>query len=403
MKKFTFTLLFVFCFGGVSYAQSPPDSSMEEYIRTYRRDYQLYITNARQVIEDNIPSNNWGVINRTISFMDSITTESDERWLSSSDRFLIHWIHGDLSYCTSLLHLTEFFEASGYYPNPYHPMHSIARLSLSQFLRNYIVAHRDSLRQPFDQGNLPADTTQFLELFSFVLMHNTAEFSMHPIRLNEMATAYIQSYPESPFIPIVKQYIRKQYRYTGFAYGGRLGYGYSFGSKTLSQYFPAHSQVGLSIDLIVEPWIIFGDVAFSFNVQPEQAPFIANDQWPASTKYVFRERSLGGGYRWKMNGIHVVPYAGVGLHAIAEAKEKSSYETPDVFAPKIGVMFELPLHHLYRNEEWFGGKRTGGSLWIKLEYLNPWYDRDFDSTLTGSIYTMQVSFGLYDYSVKRRF
>ncbi len=245
-------------------------------------------------------------------------------------------------------------------------------------LARWTRRHRDSLDLRIDSVFPPGETHDILHLFLNHLTMEDGVYGADQEVLNEEATEFIEQYPNSDFINLVRERIRYQWELSPWFGGMTIGGGYNGLTRDLKTRYGNTGSIDFDIYAGYKRWGLMADFHLAFTKNKVNESYTFDDgfevEWPAGSGARLYSFGLKGfthihlGSKWM-----IAPIGGIGISAV-EPTESDMEDIPELEVFKTGYFETYSLGAMVR---WKFGKSSNNnsSIFIPNGYQeeSTWY------------------------------
>jgi hypothetical protein len=383
LQLFFLTLLLSIGSQGVLWAQVP---TISDEIRSYKSQKELLIQ-GRYMLLDSLKA---GKIEKVKEVRDYLMMDLDQDLLAFSPReyFLILYWTEEYDLLLDQMEIwaqEEIPEFDGLWILPLEDM-------ILDRLARWTRKHRDSLDLRIDSAFPPGEAHDILHLFLNHLVLKGGVYGTEQEVLNDEASEFLEKYPNSSYLNLVREEIRYQWVLSPWFGGVTLGGGFNGLTNDLKTRYGNTGSLDLELFAGYQRWGLMADLHFGFTSNKVKESYTFDDgfevEWPAGSGARLYSFGLKG-----FTHIHLgsklifAPIGGIGLSAI-EPTESDMEDIPELEVFKTGYFetyslgamlrwkfgtssnynYSIFLPHSYREEStWY--------LQLKYVYSEPRFER----------------------------
>lgn len=270
-----------------------------------------------------------------------------------------------------------------------------------------VLAKEPVIRQAISDASLLDTDMAFLQLnLSWLLLVNRNSTGARD-SLNQMATAFLQSYPASLYESYVRHNIRYQFHPSNWGLGFELFSGYTQFTGDLQRQFKSSVPIGIAFDIGYKKALLFLRNYIGFSRTLEAIPF-AGGTWKkgAQARVYLPEASLGY-VLLNTNLLRLVPFAGISSTDIAPTEyDKSRIPEYENVELKFTTTYTAGI-----NADFKLGKSTAGivsmtaeqAFWllrVRYAFNSPEFGKKYRG-FEGNLHYLTIGIGGFGRKLKR--
>ncbi|MGH1365511.1 MAG: hypothetical protein ACRBF0_18250 [Calditrichia bacterium] len=331
-------------------------------------------------LEDMRSKISWHLSKDELNQIDATIRKTDQQyyrtiWLSQKERFLIHFINGDLAFFRGLeKYATDYLETI---PEPGYELLFFDD-GLENQLLNYMWSNSNRVIEKFEANGAEDSEIDFARVF-ILRFKDTPEKKI----VNTAVAEYVDDYPYTTLSTFVEEALLISDPPREWQYGLTFFTGTSRFGGDLGSLFPSQWSYGLTMD------VYYGDFAFMINnqftkpVNARREQVAGNGLWFPEARYKSYLGSLDFGYRFTKNSLDFTPFVGVSIQHIHTGDGEPSINqvigertaTPHVLAFTYGSQIHIRL----------GGPNSQIALRLRVGRSDARFEDRYDKTFNGGM------------------
>lgn len=404
------TLLFFFALTTIQpvFCMAQQDSSS---IAGQIRDYELskydMISKGRRMLLDKFEEGNIEEVRDIIRYFDREINDKNHIALWPAERILLYYWTEDydkiIDFSAYIHSEDQSRERAAVYPPKDMLYTSLQSASHESF---------DQLVGGAEKYHFSDDANDYLHLLLESLLYDSSERYVSMNKINEDADRFIENYPDSPLLEIVKEHISYKLTRSDFMFGMYLGGGYSLCSGAYTHTFRPRGALAFSVDLYWRRYALFlsGDVGFG---KLRQDVLVGGgDRWEKGSSGEFSVLGLSLGYSvLETKNFRLTPFSGAAFSSInpTQKEDMPSYLEDFDIGTSCSGMVGFNVRYLFFNTLWnrrhrntFGMSEGAMGVNARVAYV-PSALRSEGHTYGGNIVFLTIGISIDWFGLKRTY
>lgn len=268
---------------------------------------------------------------------------------------------------------------------------------------------RDDILNRLKEAELSEEEKLFLSMHLDYLLQDDTGRNIHQEKLNQLADAFLSSYPGSEYADFTKKFIRIKYTVSDDGYVLSFFSGKFLFTGNLTDYYKQPTLFGLSFEGFKNSWVYQLNITLGFCKTKKDMPG-KNEVWPEGSKALGGNVDLAVGRRIVNNKIFsLAPLAGLGVFGLdpnTNTNKEPEYKGGGIktnIAGRIGFVADIKLsaeelprggfYHYYMSS-------TVPSIRIGYDYILTPLKNSFIN-YSGTVHRIIVGIGISQRKVQR--
>lgn len=408
MKKYLKILIALFCFILTEYQGVSQTDNLKTEMMNVEFSQQEMVSKSRILLKRTIEDNDISKTIEIVNFIENKLEDTNNLGLYFEEKISIYYITGLYD---SILRIVETFDKEdsyfyvrlglGYFYKKARPSFD----SLNIMLQEKVLADFTTIIENIYNTNLTQENKEFLILYLQKQYRYLQKIEQDS--LNNEATKFIESYPNSLYVGIVKNDIRYEYVRRDFGIGFEVFVGVGIYTDNLNDYFRDPFLLGGDIDLYYKRFMLYLRGTVGMDTKLKRDLSISNTIMKENTKVSFLEPEIGFGYMClDKKRFNLAPIVGISrtiIKTIKPTQEDPNYKEIKISEQTYGLGLDFCLKPKWvnnYNDDYFLDPDAIGFLKFRYMIYFPQFERGYE--LKGVIHSITFGIGIGGRGLKRQ-
>lgn len=395
MRHFILLTLFSIILLPATYGQM---QQLEKETINYEKGKGFYIEKARKIITDNLSKENWDEVLRARDYIKGLEDDDFFGLFAGEDWLISLWAE---SY-NSILDQARAFSADTM--EQYSLKLEPQRDKLQNVLMSKTLREKNRLITNINNTEYNKEDKTFLLL---LLKNLTTDITVNPYLqddINEKAVDFMLEYPESEYIPFIKQYIHYKLKASKLGIGFEVFTGIGYYTEDLFDRYNNVVPLGFTVSAAYEKYNVYFRQYFGFTTTKN---VISDDNgilldYPIGSRMTNSITDLAFGYSiLNHSTLKAVPFASIGGMGFkvpgSEQEQEPRLEVANIdYQMALGIGLSLDFKIGVDRTPKFQTQSSYGYVRLRYNYYMPFYN-----DITGGLHCITVGFGGIGHRLQR--